>query len=162
VLPGWMLPALIAGVLILALGVYFFWRRRRKRRARPLLPHEIALQRLEAIRASMQPADARAFTTAASDIVRSYIEQRFAVAVTRRTTEEFLRDLAAGNSVLARYQSQLGDFLSQCDFVKFAAMSLTTRDMEALLESARAFVLATAAPEEAAVVHEAHAALPTT
>jgi Domain of unknown function (DUF4381) len=162
VLPGWVIPALIAGLVILAIGVYGFWRWRRKRRARALLPYEIALQRLEAIRALMQPANARAFTTAASDIVRGYIEQRFDVAVTRRTTEEFLRDLDTANSPLAKYQSQLGDFLQQCDFVKFAAMSLLPRDMQALLDSARAFVLATATPEEATAVQEAHVALPTT
>jgi Domain of unknown function (DUF4381) len=162
VLPGWVTPALIAAVVILAAVIYGFWRWRRKRRARALLPYEIALQRLEAIRALMQPADARAFTTAASDIVRGYIEQRFDIVVTRRTTEEFLRDLDTAGSPLAKYRSQLGDFLQQCDFVKFAAMSLMPRDMELLLDSARAFVLATAAPQEATAAQEVHAALPTT
>lgn len=163
VLPGWVIPALIAGAVILLLAIYGFWRWRRKRRARPLLPYEVALQRLESIRALMRPAEARAFTTAASDIVRSYIEQRFDIAVTRRTTEEFLRDLDMSTTGLAKYTAALGEFLQQCDFVKFAAMSsLTTQDMEALLQSARAFVLATAKPEEAPAVQEARVALPTT
>jgi hypothetical protein len=162
VLPGWVLPALIAAAAILALGVYGFWRWRRRRPARRLLPYEIALQRLEDIRTLMQPANAPAFTTAASDIVRCYIEQRFNVASTRRTTEEFLRGLETPNAALARYQLPLGEFLQGCDFVKFAAMSLTTPHMESLRQSARAFVLATAKPEEASAVQEAHATLPTT
>jgi Domain of unknown function (DUF4381) len=162
VLPGWVLPAVIAGVVLIALAAYGFWRWRRKRSARPLLAYELALQRLEGIRPLMQPASAQEFTTAASDIVRGYIEQRFDIAVTRRTTEEFLRDLDSANSPLAKYRAQLGDFLQQCDFVKFAAMSLMRRDMETLLDSARTFVLATAAPEEATPVQDAHAALPTT
>jgi hypothetical protein len=162
VLPAWVLPALMAVMAILALAIYFLWRSRRNRRARVLLPYEIALQRLEDIRALMQPAGARAFSTAASDIVRSYIEQRFDVTVTRRTTEEFLRDLETPNAALAPYQSALGEFLHQCDFVRFAAMSLTSEDMESLRQSARAFVLATAKPEDASAPPEAHDALPAT
>ena len=92
----------------------------------------------------MQPARAREFSIAASDIVRLYIEQRFRVTVTRRTTEEFLRDLLGGSdAALARHQGLLGEFLHQCDIVKFAAQSLTLQNMESLRQSARAFVLAT-------------------
>jgi hypothetical protein len=143
-LPGWVLPALIGGAVLVALGVYGLWRARRKRTARALLPHELALQRLEEISALMQPARAREFSIAASDIVRLYIEQRFAVTATRRTTEEFLRDLlGSSDAALARHQGLLGEFLHQCDIVKFAAQSLTLQNMESLRQSARAFVLAT-------------------
>jgi hypothetical protein len=149
VLPAGFLPAFIAGAALIALGIYVFWRVRRKRRARILLPYEMALQQLEDIRALMQPASARQFSTAVSDIVRGYIEQRFEITVTRRTTEEFLRDLlAAADTSLARHQSLLGEFLQQCDFVKFAAMSLTLQNMESLRQSARAFVMATVKPED--------------
>jgi hypothetical protein len=161
-LADWLLSALIAAAALIALVIYGVWRWRRNRRARVLLPYEIALKRLEEIRALMQPARAREFSTAASDIVRSYIEQRFAVTATRRTTEEFLRDLLESpNASLARHQSLLGDFLHQCDFVKFAAMSLNEQNMESLRESARVFILATAGPQEASPAPEAHAALPT-
>lgn len=153
-LPGWAWPALAAGAALLALGIYGFWRWRRKRVARVLLPHEIALQRLEEIGALMQPARAREFSIAASDIVRTYIEQRFNVTATRRTTEEFLHDLLkSSEAALARHQGLLGEFLHQCDFVKFAAQSLTQQNMESLLQSARAFVLTTA---------ETHDSLPAT
>ena len=143
-LPAWVLPALIGGALLLALGVYGLWRGRRNRAARVLLPHEMALQRLEELSALMQPARAREFSIAASDIVRLYVEQRFRVTATRRTTEEFLRDLLGGSdAALARHQGLLGEFLHQCDIVKFAAQSLTVQNMESLRQSARAFVLAT-------------------
>ena len=143
-LPDWLLPALIGGAALIALGFYGLWRRRRNRTARVLLPHELALQRLEDIGALMQPARAREFSIAASDIVRLYIEQRFSVTATRRTTEEFLRDLlGSSEAALARHQGLLGEFLHQCDIVKFAAQSLTLQNMESLRQSARAFVLAT-------------------
>jgi hypothetical protein len=153
-LPGWILPAIAAGAVLIALGIYGLWRWRRRRAARVLLPYEIALQRLEEIGALMQPARAREFSTAVSDIVRIYIEQRFNVTATRRTTEEFLHDLLkSSDAALAQHQGLLGEFLHQCDFVKFAAQSLTRQNMESLLQSARAFVVATA---------EAHDSLPAT
>ena len=144
-LPDWLWPALIGGALLLGLSVYCVWHWRRGRTARVLLPHEIALLRLEEIGALMLPARAREFSIAVSDIVRLYIEQRFKVTATRRTTEEFLHDLLdSSDAALARHQGLLGEFLHQCDFVKFAALSLTQQNMESLRQSARAFVLATA------------------
>jgi hypothetical protein len=138
-------PLLLGGAVLLALSVYGLWRWRRSRAARVLSPYEIALQRLEEIAALMLPARAREFSIAVSDIVRLYIEQRFNVTATRRTTEEFLRDLLdSSDAALGRHQGLLGEFLHQCDFVKFAALSLTQQNMEALRQSARAFVLATA------------------
>jgi Domain of unknown function (DUF4381) len=144
-LPDWLWPLLLGGAVLLALSVYGLWRWRRSRAARVLSPYEIALQRLEEIAALMLPARAREFSIAVSDIVRLYIEQRFNVTATRRTTEEFLRDLLdSSDAALGRHQGLLGEFLHQCDFVKFAALSLTQQNMETLRQSARAFVLATA------------------
>lgn len=163
ILPDWLLPAVILGLVLIAAAIYGFWRRRRNRRAPPLLPHEFALKRLEEIRSLMQPSSAREFSTAVSDIIRRYIEQRFDVSVTRRTTEEFLRELLASpNEALARHQGLLGDFLHQCDFVKFAALSLTLNSMESLRQSARAFVLATVKPEQTPAAEEARDSLPAT
>jgi len=95
----------------------------------------------------MQPATAREFGIAASEVIRNYIEKRFEVVATQRTTEEFLQALLlqSSNETLARHRSLLEGFLQQCDFVKFAGASLAVADMEALFQSARGFVLETAA-----------------
>ena len=163
ILPDWVLPALIGGAALIALSIYGLWRWRRRRAAPVLLPHEIALRRLEDIRTLMQPASAREFSTAVSDIVRGYIEQKFDVTATRRTTEEFLRELLeSSNASLARHRGLLGEFLQQCDFVKFAALSLTLQNMESLRQSARAFVLATAEPEETPSIEKTHDSIPAT
>ncbi|MDP9012208.1 MAG: DUF4381 family protein [Pseudomonadota bacterium] len=152
VLPAWFVPALLAGTLLVALLAIAAWRwLRRRRRPRALLPFEVALQRLESIRALLQPRHAREFSTEVSGIIRSYIEQRFDVTATHQTTEEFLRDLLISpNAALARHRSLLSAFLQQCDLVKFAGVSLTLESMESLHASARSFVLETAKPEDAA------------
>ncbi len=142
--PAWVLWAAIAAAVLLALCGYWLWRWQRRRRARVLTPFEIALKGLEDIRARMLPGSAREFSTEVSAIVRTYIEQRFDVTATRRTTEEFLRELLeSAHASLARHRTLLGEFLQQCDVVKFAAQSLTIQNMESLRQSARAFVLAT-------------------
>jgi hypothetical protein len=172
ILPAWLLPALVAGGVVLAVGAYGVWRRRRRRRARAPLPFEVALQRLEGVRALMQPQSAREFSIAVSDIVRSYIERAFDLTATHRTTEEFLRDLLElPDSPLARFRALLAEFLEQCDLVKFGDMSLTLQNMESLHHSACDFVRATATPEESAQIRtagpsrdhqQAHDSLPST
>lgn len=162
-LPDWVVPALIAGTVLIGLALYGLWRWRRKHHTPVLLPYELALQRLEEIRALMRPANAREFCIAISDIIRSYIEQRFHVTATRQTTEEFLRDLLqSANASLAQHQALLGEFLHQCDFVKFAALALTLNNMEALRQSARKFVLETAKEERATPAEQTHDSVPAT
>ena len=137
--PDWLLPSVLAGGFLLAVGAYGAWRwRRRRQRAPSLSPIELALQRLEALRALMLPSSGCEFSVAVSDIVRSYIEQRFAVV------------------------ALLGQFLHLCDFVKFGGLSLTPQNMESLRQSARTFVLATAQPETADEIGETRDSLPST
>jgi HAMP domain-containing protein len=147
--PWWLLPAIAAGAVLIALIGWGLWRWiKSRRRPRVLLSHEIALQRLDEIRPLMQPATAREFSTAVSDVVRTYIERRFDVVATHRTTEEFLRDLLlTAKPSLLRHRALLSEFLHQCDLVKFAGITLTVQNMESLHHSARAFVLETAKPD---------------
>jgi len=147
VVPGsWVLAAVVACVVVIALCVtYIVWRRRRRGvRPRNLTLSEQTLERLEATRPLMTPATAREFGIAASEVIRGYIEKRFAVVATQRTTEEFLQTLLQNsNEALARHRTLLAEFLQQCDFVKFAGASLASADMESLFQSARKFVLET-------------------
>jgi hypothetical protein len=147
-LPAWLIPALLAGVALLLIGGYAFWRwRRRRTRPRILLPFEVALQRLEEIRRLLDPASAREFSIAVSDIVRQYIEVQFMITATHRTTEEFLRDLLeSSNASLAAHRSLLAEFLNQCDLAKFAGVSLSRLILESLHASARSFVTESSKP----------------
>jgi hypothetical protein len=145
-LPGpWQIPAALMAAIVVALCAYLVWRRRHRRvRHRPLSLSELTLQRLEGTRPLMFPATAREFGIAASELIRDYIEKRFHVVATQKTTEEFLQTLLqSSNEALARHRSLLAEFLYQCDFVKFAGGSLAVANMEALFQSARRFVLET-------------------
>jgi Domain of unknown function (DUF4381) len=145
---SWVLPAVLASAIIVALCAYALWvRRHRGTRRQTLTLSEQALERLENTRPLMRPATAREFGIAASEVIRNYIEKRFDVIATQRTTEEFLQTLLqSSNETLARHRSQLEEFLQQCDLVKFAGASLTVTDMESLFRSARGFVLESGEP----------------
>jgi hypothetical protein len=142
---SWALPAALAAAMVVALCLYLVWRRHhREIQRRPLTLSERTLQRLDSTRPLMSPETARAFGIAASELIRDYIEQRFDVVATQRTTEEFLQALLQSSTeALARHRSLLSEFLQQCDLVKFAGDSLAVTDMESLFMSARRFVLET-------------------
>jgi len=145
-MPGsWLVPAILAAAIVVALCTYVVWRWHHRRiRPRTLTLSERTLQRLDGTRPLMRPETARAFGIAASELIRDYIEKRFDVVATQRTTEEFLQALLqSSNEALARHRSLLAEFLQQCDFVKFAGDSLAVTDMESLFASARRFVLET-------------------
>jgi hypothetical protein len=149
---SWVVPALVAGAIVVALCSYVVWRRGTRGEApgRSLTLSEQTLERLEETRRLMSPAMAREFGIAASEVIRNYIEKRFDVIATQRTTEEFLQTLLQGShEALARHRSLLAEFLQQCDFVKFAGASLAVADMESLFQSARSFVLETGEPAAA-------------
>ena len=139
-------PAIVVGAaIIVALLAYFIWRRRGRGVApRRLTLSEQTLERLEKTKPLMRPESAREFGIAASEVIRDYIERRFSVIATQRTTEEFLQALLQStNEALSRHRELLAEFLQQCDFIKFAGTSLALADLESLFQSARGFVLAT-------------------
>ncbi len=145
---SWVLIAAIVGVLLVTLGVAYRIRgRRRGAPGRTLTLLAQTLARLDDTKPLMRPETAREFGIAVSEVIRNYIEKRFAVGATQRTTEEFLQALLqAPNEALARHRPLLAQFLEGCDLVKFAGASLAAADLESLFQSARGFVSETGAP----------------
>lgn len=124
-------------------GVFWFWRARRKRRKSP---PEIALAALAELEASREVMVAEAFANRAAQTIRQYIADRFGLAAPRRTTEEFLHDLASATaSPLSGESDHLRTFLRACDLAKFAALHLDGTQRSELLQAARGFVSVTAA-----------------
>ena len=139
-------PVLVAATAALAGAAYGLYRWQRRRKPVVLLmPHELALQRLEALRVQMPALGTTAFAVAASDIIRTYIEARFGVAVTRRTTDEFLADLSASvDSALKMHRPLLNEFLRRCDYAKFAGASVAQESVEGMYRGAQTFITQTA------------------
>ena len=102
----------------------------------------------------MQPETAREFSIAVSEVVRSFIEDCFPVRAAHRTTDEFLHELAEeAGSPLAAHHGTFAEFLSHCDLAKFARWQLPQPRMEAMLASARVFILSIGAPSQNPAPH---------
>ena len=142
---SWLLPALgVALALALAAGCATWALRRRKLRVQR--PHEIALERLDSARSLMREGGSREFSIAISGIVRDYIENGFDIIATHLTTHEFLTELLrSSHAPLAQNKSLLADFLESCDLAKFGGWNLTLPAMESMYQSARRFVVESAA-----------------
>jgi hypothetical protein len=145
---GWLWAAYAGGGLAVLLAMFALWRwYRRHGGARRKLLYELTLEKLEAARALMEPLKGYQFSIAVSEIIRTYIEQRFQVRAAHRTTEEFLHDLTGGShDVLTVYEPLLSEFLEHCDLAKFARWHLSVTQMEAMYQAARTFVIETGQP----------------
>ena len=132
--------AFSTGALGLAGMAAVAWKLARRRQGK--LAYEIALERLEKTRLLMRENNAESFCLAVSEIVRLFIEEVLPVRAVHRTTNEFLHDLArVFCQPQTSYRYPLANFLCHCDLAKFARWSLSVQEMEAMLESAKAFVV---------------------
>ncbi len=130
------------GVVLLAITAYLWKKRARNQRMKS--PPEIALASLTELEANREALAAEAFANRAAQTVRQYIAARFGLAAPRRTTEEFLRDLAKeGSKSLIGESDHLRTFLKSCDLAKFAGSHLDSTQRGDLINAARGFVNST-------------------
>ncbi len=118
---AWLWWLLIGAAVVIAALLLWRWLKNRKLNVvlpPPIPAHIRAKQKLEqALALITQP---KPFVIAVSDTARTYLEERFDFRAPERTTEEFLRELAGTRLLLADQKASLGDFLANCDLVKFA------------------------------------------
>jgi hypothetical protein len=124
-------------VAILAIGAiaWFLWRRSKAKKAQvpaiPPIPAHIRARRMleEALTLISEP---KPFSTAVSGAIRVYLEERFNFHAPDRTTEEFLYELQGTDLLLTEQKQSLGEFLENCDLIKFAKYEPTETELRAL------------------------------
>jgi hypothetical protein len=124
---------LIALLVAAALLARWWWRRRQRLAQEgpppppPIPPHELARRRLEAALSLI--GDPGPFCTEVSSALRDYLEGRFGWNAPDRTTEEFLAELRTQEGLSESIQKQMQEFLTRCDFVKFAKYDPTEPEL---------------------------------
>ena len=151
---AWVWPAAIALAVLLVIGL-IVWRMYRKRNLpfqAPVEPPEVtARDGLAASRRLLEPGLYQEFVVEVSRVLRIYIEDRFTLRAPHLSTEEFLYEAERSERLTPDWQQALGDFLFQCDRVKFALANTEQPRMEALYDTAERFIAQTAAqPQPAA------------
>ncbi len=166
--PWWWFAGGGGAVLLLALAAWLLWRRSRKVVYVPPRPaHEVAFEALDRLRQTdFEDLEAmRIFHFEISEVIRTYVESRFALNATDLTTEEIVAALDAVRGLNADNNDRLRHFLSATDQVKFAAYEPPQEEIGQTYEGALSFVEATRArpvetirPEEPAADLEKEAA----
>lgn len=145
--PWWAWAGIGGGALLAAaLAAFLIARARRPSVPEPVRrkAHEIALAELGRLIADglTERGQYKLFYQRISGILRRYIEDRFGVRAPEQTTEEFLEAARAARftSIDRSDLALLEEFLNHCDMVKFAEHVPDPTQMNATLETVRAFI----------------------
>jgi hypothetical protein len=149
VLPLWWI---VGGALLLILIIVFIILYRRAKRPIDLagaivdtrLPWEIALDELGKLRDSdlVAKGEYKLFYLRLSEIFRAYLERRYGISALERTTDEIIREFRSLGLEKSE-ETMIGEFLDDCDLVKFAKYAPTPSDVEEDFISAKTFVIQT-------------------
>lgn len=112
-----------------------------RRRKAIKLPHETALEELEAMKGELaRTGDIKRYYVGISDAIRNYIERRFDLKAPEMTTEEFFDSMRESETLTIGHKRLLREFLASCDFVKFARYSPRSEEMDSVFATARNFI----------------------
>ena len=131
----WLWIITIAIILLTVLVGWLLLRHWKRKQAMkpavpPVPPHVRARQALE--RALAVISEPKPFTIEVSGVTRTYLEERFDFHAPERTTEEFLYELQNTSLLTTEQKLSLGDFLANCDLIKFAKYEPTETELRAL------------------------------
>ena len=131
--------ALFGVAIVVFISIWIIRRHLAKRSEKSVLippqpPHILAWNKLQSSLDLIHDADL--FCTEVSLIIRVYLEGRFDLQAPDRTTEEFLFELQTSKYLDDSHKDLLGDFLSECDLVKFAKAEPPENELRRLHEAA--------------------------
>ena len=139
----------VPSLLVLAVGLWLWvrWWRSRPVPVPPTPtappgppPHLNALERLNQLRSKHSSLSAYSVALECSDILRSYIHERFAIPMRFQTTREFLGTALSDPLLTGDAQKELGDFLRFFDALKFARAAADPSATLATVDGTERFV----------------------
>lgn len=137
----------IVAVAVAIFILYYFKRRKEgkalipKRQKPPRPAHEVALEALENLVNSelLQTGQVKQYYIELSEIIRTYVEERFYIPALEMTTDQLLSEVERQN-MEPDHQALLREFLAACDLVKFAKYVPSKAENEKTTKQAFDFV----------------------
>ncbi|MGR3178365.1 MAG: hypothetical protein ACUZ8E_09955 [Candidatus Anammoxibacter sp.] len=136
----------VFGLLVIAGGLIYYFRQRKSTTqvATPPQPpaHEIAYKELRKLTEQdlIAKGKTKEYFYRLSNIVRCYIENRFALMAPERTTEEFLTEMTDREIMEMEHKRLIRKFLEQCDLVKFAKYGPDNEEIDGAYNSAKKLI----------------------
>ena len=124
-------------LLIIPLALWLIFKKRRKS-APPLSLRQRTLGALNSLRAEVlgRHLTAREGIAGISDLLRNYLEERFSLPASGKTTPEFLEEMEHHSALPPRAGSFLRNFLNAADMIKFAQAPCDAAAVNTAVESA--------------------------
>lgn len=147
------LPWIIAGIFVAGLIFLFFYIRKRRKMAKPIIPvhsappipdYELALRELERLRGEKvwQRGLIKEYHTQLTDILRQYIDNHYGIQAQEMTSDEIIEKLNR-LAVNRLAMNKLTDILFLADLVKFAKAQPLPADHDVSMNNAFEFVKST-------------------
>ena len=140
---AWWTGGVLVGTLLLIAAMVMLVRRIGREPPEVIIPaHEWAFEQLKLLidEELVEGGMVHEFYYRLSMIVRQYIELRFDLTAPEWTTQEFLVEVQRSLKLPVEYRSNLGNFLTACDEVKYALYEPASDEIETAFNAARDFV----------------------
>jgi hypothetical protein len=122
----WLIT-LVLGFIVLIIGLLICLAVRSRRKAtKTTTPYEAALVELQTA-ANLSAEDDERFAILSSQALRHYLEDKFGLSSTARTSEEFLHSLKGNTQFDESFQSTLREVFANLDHVKFAQQVISIK-----------------------------------
>ena len=150
----WVLIAFLLCAIVIAI---FLLRKKKQNQVRFIPPPPawvIAYEKIEQLKADqlISKGKVKEYFSRLSDIVRHYLEDRFAFKAPEMTTEEFLWKSRDWDLLDSQQKEFLKEFLTCCDMAKFAKYPSSSTEMEQSLVAAKKLIDETR--EDSQATHE--------
>ena len=134
-----------AGLIALAVVLFVRFRRRKEEEKKREPAHIVALRALDRYRSDKfwAPERQKTFYSGVTEILKAYIEERFAVDAPEMTTAELFDAIKGSRDIAPELYSELKDLFETADFVKFAKHTVPQDDNAKVLPVAVKFVTST-------------------
>ncbi|WP_269537160.1 hypothetical protein [Cerasicoccus fimbriatus] len=143
--PNWWAAGIGLTIIFIAGLVYWHLHKRHAMPGpttmkKPVNPAIDAMKRLAELKESYQAMSSNAFSLSVSEILRVFIEERFAIPAAHQSTEEFMAEMVYDDRLNEALRESLQHFLFTCDLAKFARHDLAEERKLELHEQAYTFV----------------------
>lgn len=137
-------------LLLLLIPLLYFVFKKRKVKEEKISLQARTLDALENLRSEVvtRALSAEQGIARLSDVIRTYLEQRYTLPVSSKTTPEFLEEMENHSPLPEKDRPFLQNFLNSADMIKFAKAPCDAPAVNAAIDSAEKLVRSTALPEE--------------
>jgi len=143
---AWLLAASV--LLVSAVAAFIYFKKKKRKEEKPALPprpaEEIAKDALKTLK-EMQLVEKgliKEYYIRLSDILRTYIENRYRIFAMDRTTWELFQEMRS-KRMERRHVDRINNFLEDCDMVKFAKYTPGQKEIDETYKRAEEIIDAT-------------------